>query len=99
MKSFAIGVHYKLTDEGVDPRTDEYYERIDARMRQVFPDKFEEEIPKQTKKATNVVAPAVRSTNPKKVKLSLTAQAVAKRLGVPLEEYAKQMAALERGNS
>tara|TARA_X000001388_G_scaffold41146_1_gene28965 strand:- start:226 stop:1263 length:1038 start_codon:yes stop_codon:yes gene_type:complete len=99
MKSFAIGVHYKLTDEGVDPRTDEYYERIDARMRQVFPDKFEEEIPKQTKRATNVVAPAVRSTSPKKVRLTQTQLTLSKRLGLTPEQYAKQVAALERGNS
>jgi hypothetical protein len=101
MTSFAWGVHTKLVSEGVDPRSDEYYERIDARMRQVFPAQFDdgiddepEEAPKP--KPSNVVAPATRSTSPKKVKLSQSQIAIAKRLGVPLEQYAKQVADLAR---
>jgi len=99
MKSFAVGVHYKLVDQGVSPQSDEYYEHIDARMRQVFPDQFEEEVPKQpVKRSSNVVAPATRSTSPKKVILTPTQVALSKRLGITPQEYAKQMAALERGN-
>jgi|TARA_R100001460_G_scaffold1244_1_gene4796 hypothetical protein len=99
MQSFALGVHQKLVNDGVDPRSDEYYERIDVRMRQVFPDQFEEEVPKQTaKRSSNVVAPATRSTKPKKVTLTPTQVALSKRLGITPQEYAKQMAALERGN-
>ena len=99
MQSFALGVHQKLVNDGVDPRSNEYYERIDARMRQVFPDQFEEEVPKQTvKRSSNVVAPATRSTKPKKVTLTPTQVALSKRLGITPQEYAKQMAALERGN-
>lgn len=99
MQSFALGVHQKLVNDGVDPRSNEYYERIDVRMRQVFPDQFEEEVPKQTvKRSSNVVAPATRSTSPKKVRLSPTQVALSKRLGITPQEYAKQMAALERGN-
>tara|TARA_R100000388_G_scaffold17010_1_gene13254 strand:- start:461 stop:1507 length:1047 start_codon:yes stop_codon:yes gene_type:complete len=99
MTSFALGVHKKLVNEGVDPRSDEYYEHIDARMRQVFPDQFEEEIPKQpVKRSSNVVAPATRSTKPKKVTLTPTQVALSKRLGITPQEYAKQMAALERGS-
>jgi len=101
MTSFAWGVHTKLVSEGVDPRSDEYYERIDARMRQVFPAQFDDGIddePEVTTKAkpSNVVAPATRSTSPKKVKLSQSQIAIAKRLGVPLEQYAKQVADLAR---
>lgn len=103
MTAFALGLHSKLTKNGVDPRSDEYYETINSRMRKTFPDYFggmevENEPPKQeqerkTKQASNVVAPATRSTAPKKIRLTQTQVAIAKRLGVPLEEYAKQMAA------
>jgi hypothetical protein len=99
MTSFALGVHKKLVNKGVDPRSNEYYEHIDARMRQVFPDQFEEEVSKQTvKRSSNVVAPATRSTKPKKVFLSPSQVALSKRLGITPQEYAKQLAALERGN-
>ena len=101
MTAFALGLHTKLTKEGVSPQSDEYYERINSRMRQIFPDQFDEgiedepeEAPKQ--KPSNVVAPATRSTGPKKVKLKQSQIAVAKRLGVPLEQYAKQVAELAR---
>ena len=70
------------------------YEAIDARMRKVFPEEFEGQIvdePK-TRRQTNVVAPATRSTAPKKVTLTQTQVALANRLGVPLEEYARQVA-------
>jgi len=97
MTSFALGLHQKLVKQGVNPRSDEYYEKINARMRQVFPDSFEdaeEEEPEDTKprRKTNVVAPATRSTAPKKIVLTQTQVALAKRLGVPLTEYAKQVA-------
>jgi|TARA_E500000318_G_scaffold30649_1_gene30409 hypothetical protein len=93
MRSFAYGVHEKLIQQGVSPQDDTYYERIDARMRQVFPDYFGEQIKdSEPKRRPNVVAPATRSTVPKKVQLSQTQVALAKRLGVPLEEYAKQVA-------
>jgi hypothetical protein len=97
MTSFALGLHQKLVKQGVNPRSDEYYEKIDARMRQVFPDAFddvEDDEPEETKprRKTNVVAPATRSTAPKKIVLTQTQVALAKRLGVPLEEYAKQVA-------
>ena len=101
MTSFAFGVHTKLVNEGVDPRSDEYYEKINSRMRQVFPDQFDDGIedepevaPKQ--KPSNVVAPATRSTAPKKIRLTPSQIAIAKKLGVPLETYAKQAAELAR---
>jgi len=94
MTAYAIGVHQKLVKGGANPQSDEYYEAIDARMRKVFPEEFEDltvEEPR-TKRQTNVVAPATRSTAPRKVTLTHTQVALANKLGVPLEEYAKQVA-------
>lgn len=98
MTSFALGLHNKLVKNGVDPASDEYYEKIDSRMRQVFPDAFDaeesadepEKVEKRTK--SNVVAPATRSSSPKKVVLTQTQVNIAKRLGVPLELYARKVA-------
>jgi hypothetical protein len=96
MTSFALGLHNKLVKSGVDPRSDEYYEKVNARMRAVFPENFEPEEPvdaePQRTQKRNVVAPATRSTAPKKVVLSQTQVNIAKRLGVPLELYARQVA-------
>ena len=102
MTALALGLHNKLTREGTSPQSDQYYEKINSRMREVFPDEFDEgiedepETPKR--KSSNVVAPATRSTKPNKVTLSQTQVALAKRLGVPLEDYAQQVADL-RGNT
>jgi hypothetical protein len=99
MTSFALGLHKKLVTNGIDPQSDEYYQSINARMRQVFPENFEDaqtqEVDKP-KRNQNVVAPATRSTALRKVKLTQTQIAIAKRLGVPLEQYAKQVADLTR---
>ena len=89
MTSLALGLHTKLVKQGVSPQSDEYYETIDARMRQVFPDNFEDAEPKRK---TQVVAPATRSTSPKKVTLTRTQVQIAKRLGLTPEQYAKQVA-------
>jgi len=100
MTAFALGLDSKLKKGGVDPQSDEYYEKINSRMRQVFPDQFDDgiedepEAPKQ--KSSNVVAPATRSTGPKKIRLTQSQIAIAKKLGVPLETYAKQAAELMR---
>jgi|TARA_R110001583_G_scaffold124270_1_gene275724 hypothetical protein len=99
MTAFALGLHTKLTKGGTDPQSKEYYEKIDSRMREVFPTEFDEGIedePIGRKKSSNVVAPATRSRSPKKVTLSQTQVALAKRLGVTLEDYAKQAAVLMR---
>jgi hypothetical protein len=100
MTSFALGFHNKLVKNGVDPNTEDYYGQVDARMRQVFPDSFEDIDPvTQRQKPANVVAPATRSVAPKKVKLTKTQVSIAKRLGVPLELYAKQVAEeMRKGN-
>jgi len=101
MTAFALGLHNKLTKEGADPQSDEYYEKINSRMRQVFPDQFDDGIDDEPEeiskpKPSNVVAPATRSTSPKKVKLKQSEIAIARKLGVPLEKYAQQVADLAR---
>ena len=88
----AFAVHRKLVEqEGYDPRSDEYYEEIDRQLREQFPQKFEVEKSKKTVDQT--VAPAVKSSNSKHgkrtVRLTPSQVAIAKKLGVPLEEYAK----------
>jgi len=88
MTSLALAVHERLVqEEGVDPRSDTYYARIDARMREKFPEKF----PNSSRKS-NVVAPATRSIAPKKIVLTPSAVSIAKRLGIPLELYARKVA-------
>lgn len=87
MTSFALGVHKKLVDEGVSPNSDEYYERIDARMRTVFPDKFGN----KKRQSSTVVAPVGRSPKGKRVVLTQTQVALAKRLGITPEAYAREL--------
>jgi hypothetical protein len=91
MTSFALGVHRKLVNSGIDPRTDVYYERLNARIKEIFPDKFGGPF-RNDKKPANVVAPATRTTGAKKVRLTQTQVAFAKRLGVPLQDYAREVA-------
>jgi hypothetical protein len=95
MTSFALGVHKKLVESGIDPRSEAYYERIDARVREIFPDYFGVEKPRRQTRNLNVVAPATRSTAPRRVKLTNSQIGVARRLGVTPEQYAKQLVALE----
>lgn len=95
MTGFAYGVHEELISNGVDGNSEEYYTQIDAAMRQAFPDKFgivaEEPAPQQ-RQTGNVVAPASRtSKKPRTVKLSPSAAALAKRLGLTPEQYAAQL--------
>lgn len=96
MTSLALGLHQKLVREGVDTRSDDYYDRINRRMRELFPDRFEdgedESPPAPKPRQSSPVAPASRSVAPKKITLTSTQVALAKKLGVPLEEYAKQVA-------
>lgn len=96
MTAFALGVHRKLVNEGMDPRSDTYYERLNARLRQVYPESFGEK--RADRKPQPVVAPATRSTGPRKIRLSKTQEALARRLGVPLEEYARQLIKSESTN-
>ena len=93
----AFDIHKKLVEEeGFDPKSDEYYEEVDTRIRLEFPhkfDKIQDNTTKRAKPAQNV-ASAKRSASTgrrKIVKLSPSQVAIAKRIGVPLEEYAKQL--------
>ena len=95
MTSLALGLHNKLVKQGVSPQSDDYYDTINSRMQQLFPEHFEGvDKPKRktTKHQANVVAPATRSISPKKVILTSTQVDLANRLGVKLEDYAKQVA-------
>ena len=96
MTSFALGLHQKLVKQGVNPQSDEYYEKINSRMRQLFPEQFTDENDdpetEEPRRKANVVAPATRSVAPKKITLTRTQVALAKKLGVSLEDYAKQVA-------
>ena len=96
MTGYAYGLHEQLvTQEGIDPRTDAYYERIDNEMRTRFPDKFGEATSSSGNGASlgNVVAPATRGTGkgPRKISLTQTQVALAKRLGITPEQYAQQV--------
>ena len=89
----AFDLHRKITEEeGLDPQSNEYYAEIDKRIRLEFPHKFGK-VENQTSKPTQNVASATRSskTGRKSVKLTSSQVAIAKKLGVPLEEYAKQL--------
>jgi phage I-like protein len=94
----AFDLHKKLTeDEGYDPQSDEYYQEIDKRIRLEFPQKFDtnrSNLGEGTTKPVQTVASAKRSTNtgrPNTVRLTSSQVAIARKLGVPLEEYAKQL--------
>ena len=83
-----MGVHDELVSEGIDPRSPEYYERIDQEVRGTFPNEFDE--PRQNR--GTVVAPASRSSkSPRKITLTQTQVALAKRLGLSPEQYAAQL--------
>ena len=91
----AFDLHKKLVDEeGFDPKSDEYYSEIDKRMRIDFPHKFDrKELSEGSTKPTQTVASATRSVKPGRntVRLTSSQVAIAKKLNVPLEEYAKQL--------
>jgi hypothetical protein len=91
MTSLALAVHKKLVETGIDPRTDSYYERIDARMREVFPDYFGETRREPKRPATVVAAPTRTAGKKVAVKLTKTQEALAKRLGLTNEQYAREV--------
>jgi hypothetical protein len=109
MTALALGLHEKLVRSGVDPRTDDYYRRVDETMRKRFPEAFddaEEEERPQTKqeekpartKPANVVAPVTRSTAPRQIRLTSSQVALAKKLGLSNEQYARELLKLENNN-
>jgi hypothetical protein len=100
VSSFALGLHQNLVNNGVDPRSDEYFERIDARMKSKFPEVFgaTEDKPRtgDGKRPASVVASAARSSGTKKIQLTTTQIALAKKYGLTPQQYAAEVAKLER---
>jgi hypothetical protein len=103
MTSLALGLHEKLVRNGVDPSSDQYYRSINSTMQKRFPENFgdtdtlEEAKPAQRKPST-VVAPATRSTGPKKVRLTKTQLALAKKFKLTPEQYARELIKTENAN-
>ena len=103
--SYALGLHHKLVNSGVDPRDDEYFAQIDGRMQKTFPELFggnAEKKPESSqiqseapKKPASVVAPASRSSGTKKIQLSSRQIALAKKYGLTPQQYAAEVAKLE----
>ena len=89
----AFEIHKDLVNEGFDPQSSEYYAEVDKRIKVDFPHKFDNSETKQTTKPVQSVASANRSVKPgrKTVRLTSSQVAIAKKLGMPLEEYAKQI--------
>ena len=102
LTSFALGLHQKLVNSGIDARSDDYYERIDARMKSTFPEVFGgEDRPRSgdvSKKPSTVVAPATRSSGARKVQLTTTQVALAKKFGLTPQQYAAELAKMEKSN-
>jgi len=95
MTSYALGLHEELVENGIRVGSEEYYKRIDTDIRERFPDQVgagESVDAKPQRTKSNVVSPATRSTAPKKIVLTQTQVNIAKRLGVPLELYARKVA-------
>ena len=107
MTALALGLHEKLVRSGIDPRSDDYYRRVDETMRKRYPEAFdgaEEDEPTQTRetksaprntKPATVVAPVTRSTAPRQVRLTSSQVAIAKKLGLSNEQYARELMKLE----
>jgi hypothetical protein len=105
--SYALGLHHKLVNAGIDPRNDDYFAQIDGRMRKTFPELFgatdtsksepasQQEIPA---KPTTVVAPASRSTGKKTIQLTQRQYDLAKKYGLTPQQYAAEVAKLEARN-
>ena len=91
LTSAAMGIHEDLLGEGIDAESDEYYNQINKRMKEYFPQKFADSTEEKTKATPvqNVASVSRRSGGRKSVKLTKSQVVIAKKLGVPLEEYAK----------
>ena len=98
MTASALGLHEKLKNGGVVVGSDEYYARLDETMRRRFPENFEEEAKEDVPRRNTVVAPATRSTAPKKVRLSPSQIAIAKKFNITPEQYARELTKLEAQN-
>ena len=103
MSFLAMGIHRRLERDGVPIGSDHYWSSIDTEMHKRFPEKFAGESPSETKdsvskKSSTVVAPATRSTSPKKIRLTQTQLALAKKFKLSPEQYAMELTKLESQN-
>ena len=103
MTSFSLGLHQKLVNSGIDPRSDDYFERINSRMKSVFPDFFggTDEKPKSgdgSRRPATVVAPGTRSAGARKIQLTPTQVSLAKKYGLTPQQYAAEVLKLEKSN-
>lgn len=109
MTSLALGLHNKLHRTGVEVGSDDYYQKLDSELRKRFPEEFEDASetsePEERintrpapRKTPTVVAPATRATAPRQIRLSATEAAIAKRLGLSPEMYAREKIKLENYN-
>ena len=105
MTAFALGLHEELVESGEDPQSDSYYQKVDKTMRKRFPEAFEDvtqneerETKPAPRKTSTVVAPATRTTAPRSIRLTSSQAAIAKRLGLTPEAYARELMKLENNN-
>lgn len=98
VKAYALGVHQKLVNAGYDPRSDEYFDEIDARLKKVFPEVVgaADDEPRENRRSDppprrSVVAPASRTTGPKKITLTASQVSIARSLGLTPQQYAAQL--------
>ena len=100
--SYALGLHQKLVNGGIDPRNDEYFEQIDARVKSKFPEVFggaeDKNRTTEAKKPSTVVAPAGRSTGVKKVQLTPTQAALVQKFKLDPKKYYAEVQKLEKQN-
>jgi len=102
MTALALGLHEKLVRSGVDPTSDDYYERVDKTMKKRFPEYFSEDADDiedpPPRKTSTVVAHATRSSAPRQIRITASQAAIAKRLGISPEQYAREVLKLENRN-
>ena len=102
MSFLAMGIHRRLERDGVTTGSDQYWSAIDTEMKKRFPEKFagdnNSETKDSVKKPSTVVAPATRSTSPKKIRLTQTQLALAKKFKLSPEQYALELTKLESQN-
>ena len=97
VSSFVLGLHQKLVSNGVDPRSDEYFEQIDARVKSTFPEIFGGTSEK-SRRPSSVVAPATRSTGTRKVQLTPSQAALIKKYNLDPKKYVAEVLKLENQN-
>lgn len=98
--SYALGLHQKLVNAGVDPRSDEYFRTVDKNIRQRFPEFFEadEPPPARSKPSTVVAGNSRTGSGPRKIQLTQSQVAIASKLGLTPQQYAAELIKLEKQN-